>query len=80
MIKDSNHTEEKKSTEVSRPTESIPEERELNPLAEMFYAVKRALLTIPENPSKKNGKPFFRTIAIDNGQFARLVRDRNMEY
>lgn len=61
------------------PKVSIPEEVTKNPFAEMYYAVKRALLTIRENPEDPTSSPFFKTIAIDNGQYLRIIRDTNLE-
>lgn len=61
------------------PRVSMPEEVSKNPFAEMYYAVKRALLTIPENPEDPSSSPFFKTIAIDNGQYLRIIRDTNLE-
>lgn len=58
---------------------SVPEEAGLNPLAEIYHAVRRAILTIRENPDDPTGDSFFKTIAIDTGQFARIVRDENLE-
>ena len=62
------------------PTISVPEQKQENPFVEMYNAVKRALLTIRVNPDDPTSEPYFNTIQIDNGQFARIVRDRNMEY
>ena len=61
------------------PKVSIPEEVTKNPFAEMYYAVKRALLTVRENPEDPTSSPFFKTIAIDNGQYLRIIRDTNLE-
>ncbi len=61
------------------PVVSVPEQEQLNPLAEMYYAVRRAILTIPERASEPGGEPFFKTVAIDTGQFERLVRSENTE-
>ncbi len=61
------------------PVVSVPEQEQLNPLAEMYYAVRRAILTIPERSSEPGGEPFFKTVAIDTGQFERLVRSENTE-
>ena len=58
---------------------SIPEEVAENPFVNMYQAVKRAILTLREDPDNPQSEPFFRTIAIDNGQFARIVRDENLE-
>lgn len=58
---------------------SIPEEVAENPFVNMYRAVKRAILTLREEPDNPVSEPFFRTIAIDNGQFARIVRDENLE-
>ncbi len=58
---------------------SIPEEVAENPFVNMYQAVKRAILTLREDPDNPKSEPFFRTIAIDNGQFARIVRDENLE-
>lgn len=80
MIKDkkqSSVTQPPVSTEM--PKVSIPEEVTKNPFAEMYYAVKRALLTVRENPEDPTSSPFFKTIAIDNGQYLRIIRDTNLE-
>ncbi len=58
---------------------SLPEEVTENPFVNMYMAVKRAILTLREDPDNPESEPFFRTIAIDNGQFARIVRDENLE-
>ncbi|WP_320889013.1 hypothetical protein [Bacteroides sp.] len=58
---------------------SIPEEVAENPFVNMYQAVKRAILTLREDPDNPQSEPFFRTVAIDNGQFARIVRDENLE-
>lgn len=50
-----------------------------NAFVNMYHAVKRAILTIRENEEEPLSEPYFKTIAIDNGQFARIVRDENME-
>ncbi|GAB0472787.1 hypothetical protein KML24003_18360 [Alistipes finegoldii] len=47
---------------------------------EIYRAVKRAVLTLRENPDDPLSPPLFKTVAIDNGQFARIVRDDNTEY
>jgi hypothetical protein len=61
------------------PKVSVPEEVAKNPFAEMYYAVKRTLLTIREDTEDPTSSPFFRTIAIDNGQYLRIIRDTNLE-
>ena len=60
--------------------ESLPEEVSENPFVNMYQAVKRAIQTIKEDPDDPLSPPFFKTIAIDNGQFARIVRGENTEY
>lgn len=62
------------------PAISVPEEVAENPFVNMYQAVKRAILTIRERADDPLSKPFFRTVALDNGQFSRIIRDRNMEY
>ncbi len=57
----------------------IPEPIQKNPFAEMYNAVKRAILTIREDSENPLSPPFFKTVAIDNGQFLRIIRDDNME-
>ncbi len=64
----------------SAPAESLPEEVSANPFVEIYRAVKRAVLTLRENPDDPLSPPLFKTVAIDNGQFARIVRDDNTEY
>lgn len=51
-----------------------------NPFVNMYEAVRRAILTVREDPDDPLSPPFFQTIAIDNGQFTRLVRSRNTEF
>lgn len=58
---------------------TIPEIVNENAFVNMYHAVKRAILTIKENEDDSLSEPYFKTIAIDNGQFARIVRDENME-
>lgn len=60
--------------------ESLPEAVAENPFVNMYQAVRRAILTIRENPDDGASPAFFKTIAIDNGQFARIVRGENTEY
>lgn len=58
----------------------VPEVVYQNPLEEVYQATKRAILTIKEDESTMESLPFFKTIAIDTGQFARLVRSENTEF
>ena len=68
------------STTDSQTTYTTTEvEVSLNPFVEMFKAVKRALQTIRVDPNDPASPPLFRTIAIDNGQYDRLIKDVNME-
>lgn len=62
------------------PEISVPEEVSENPFVNMYHATKRAILTIREREDDPQSGPFFKTIALDNGQFSRIIRDRNMEY
>ena len=79
MIKDKTDQREKPRDVPERPAVSLPEEVQQNALAEMYLAVRRALQTIREREDDLRSPPFFKTIAIDNGQFARIVLDENME-
>lgn len=80
MIKDKKQPDTAKTPASNKtPKVSIPEEVTKNPFAEMYYAVKRALLTVRENPEDPTSSPFFKTIAIDNGQYLRIIRDTNLE-
>lgn len=79
MIKDKYPKPEQPEETPSLPAESLPEETAENPFVNMYQAVKRALLTIRENPDDGLSPAFFKTIAIDNGQFARIVRSENTE-
>lgn len=78
MIKDKKQPE-KPGESPEQPTIQTPETVQKNPFAEMYYAVKRAILTIREDPENPLSPPFFKTIAIDNGQYLRIIRDTNME-
>ena len=66
-------------TTTEKPKIIIPEPVSLNPFTEMYKAVKRAILTIREDAENPLSPPLFKTIAIDNGQFSRIIRDTNME-
>lgn len=79
MIKDKKQPTATPPISTETPKASIPEEVTKNPFAEMYYAVKRALLTVRENPEDPTSSPFFKTIAIDNGQYLRIIRDTNLE-
>lgn len=62
------------------PQVSIPEQVSENPFVNMYEAARRAILSVREDPDNPHSPPFFKTIAIDNGQFARLVREHNTEF
>ncbi len=78
MIKDKHPKTQ--AEEPTPPVESVPEVVSENPFVNMYQAVRRALLTIRENPDDDTSPAFFKTIAIDNGQFTRIIRSENMEY
>lgn len=78
MIKDK-HPKQQVEDPV-RVTEPVPEKVVENPFVNIYQAVRRAILTVRENPEDPQSAAFFKTIAIDNGQFARIVRSQNMEY
>ena len=58
---------------------TLPESVEETALAEMYLAVKRAVLTIREDQNDPNSPPFFRTVSLDNGQFNRIILSQNTE-
>lgn len=78
MIKDKNKPVFLESSEDGAITE--PELVSENPFVEMYQAVKRAILTIKEDSDKTDSEPFFKTIAIDTGQFQRILLQDNYEY
>lgn len=78
MIKDKNPTE--KPLVPPEPPVTEPEEYAENAIVNVYQAVKRAIQGIREDPDNPDSPPLFRTIAIDNGQFARIIRDENLEY
>ena len=78
MIKDKHPVEPpRQQTPV---TNYQPEEVAENPFVNMYHAVRRAILTVREDPANPPSPPLFKTVAIDNGQFARIVRGENTEY
>ena len=78
MIKDKHPVEPpRQQTPV---TNYQPEEVAENPFVNMYHAVRRAILTVREDPDNPLSPPLFKTVAIDNGQFARIVRGENTEY
>lgn len=50
-----------------------------NPLSEVYWAAKRAVQSIRENEDDPESPPLFKTVAIDTGQFNRLVLSENTE-
>lgn len=57
------------------------EEVQNSPLEEVYYAVKRTLEKLKEDPENPLSRPLFQTVKIDNGQFNRIVLSReNAEY
>ena len=78
MIKDKHNKPQ--TEEPIPPVESVPEKVSENPFVNMYDAVRRAILTVREDPDNSASPPLFKTIAIDNGQFTRLIRSENLEY
>lgn len=62
------------------PHDIVAEEEAINPFVEIYNATKRAILTIPEDPYDLKSGPFFKTIAIDTGQFTRIIQSENTEF
>ncbi len=78
MIKDKN-PKDIEQPQVEEPTVTLPETVALNPIIEIYKAVKRALKTIREDAENPLSPQLFKTISIDNGQFSRIIHDTNME-
>lgn len=78
MIKDKNPIE--KPPVPPEPPVTEPEEYAENPIVNVYQAVRRVIQGLREDPDNPDSPPLFRTIAIDNGQFARIIRDENQEY
>lgn len=78
MIKDKHP--QPQAEEPLLPPDHIPEKVAENPFVNMYQAVRRAILTIREQNDDPLSLPFFKTIAIDNGQFTRIIRSENLEY
>ena len=72
MIKDKHNKPQ--TDEPIPPLDSVPEKVSENPFVNMYDAVRRAILTVREDPDDPTSPPLFKTIAIDNGQFTRLIR------
>lgn len=51
-----------------------------NTLGDVFQAIKRAILTVKEEEGNDDGLPLFKTVAIDTGQFERIMSKTNTEY
>lgn len=62
------------------PPITEPEAYRENAFVNVYQAVKRAIQGIREDPDNPDSPILFKTIAIDNGQFARIVRSENLEY
>ncbi len=74
MLKDKNPSPFAVADAPAPSPDPVPEQIEENALSEMYRAVKRAVLTLRETPGDPSGSPFFKTVALDNGQFARIIR------
>ena len=82
MIKDKKENQNTVSPqEEVKPTPRVivAEEEAINPFVEMYNATKRAILTIREDSNDLKSAPFFKTIAIDTGQFTRIIQRENTE-
>lgn len=82
MIKDKktpNPPVDNSGSKSERPVVSVPEPILENPFVNMYQAVRRAILTVPENPGNPQSPPFFKAVMIDTGQFTRIVRSENLE-
>ena len=69
----------KKQEEIVIQQDDIVVEKELvsvNPIAAMFYAVKRTLQAIKTDPEDDSSPPLFQAIKLDQGQFDRIVRGK----
>lgn len=77
MIKDKKPIPRPAAEESGNVT--VPESVEENALAEMYLAVKRAVLTIRETENDPDSPPFFKTVSLDNGQFNRIILSENTE-
>ncbi|MDR2890563.1 MAG: hypothetical protein LBV18_03030 [Alistipes sp.] len=79
MIKEKKSPLEPQVKAETPPAVTVPEEVEGNTLAEMYLAVKRAVLTVREREDDPASPAFFKTVAIDNGQFSRITLSENVE-
>ena len=59
--------------EAKPPTVTVPEPVAENPFVNMYQAVRRAILTLRENPEDPQSPAFFKTVMIDTGQFSRCL-------
>lgn len=57
-----------------------PEEVQGNPIVDIYNAIKKIIQNLHEDPDNDDSPLLFKTIAIDNGQFSRIIRDENLEF
>lgn len=79
MIKDKKPIPQPQPAADESGSITTPESVEENALAEMYLAVKRAVLTIREREDDPDSPPFFKTVSLDNGQFNRIILSENTE-
>jgi hypothetical protein len=79
MIREKNKPQTQTPQAANEPEVIAPEMQSQNAFIEMYRAVKRTILTIREKQDDVTSPPFFKTIALDNGQFGRIIRDENTE-
>jgi hypothetical protein len=79
MIRDKNRRPIQPAPLSNEPEVIVPEIQTQNAFVDMYKAVSRAILTIREVEDDTASPPFFKTIALDNGQFGRIIRDENRE-
>lgn len=51
-----------------------------NTMGDVFQAIKRAILTVREDEENPDSPQYFKTIAVDTGQFERIMSKSNTEY
>lgn len=80
MIKDKHPAPQ--PAQPSAPAESLPEEVSANPFVEIYRAVKRAVLTLRENPDDPLSPPLFKpslsTTASSPALFVTITRSMRL--
>lgn len=67
-------------TDIGESESDTTQTDNTNTMGDVYQAIKRAIITIREDEENPDSPQFFKTIAVDTGQFERIMSKTNTEY